>query len=322
MTHSTAQAHLPSPFAARSCGLRAGRVQETWHELVKARWGLVFISPFYLLFSVFGLYPLLFSVYLSFTKWNGRGPLVFVGLDNYTLLLQDNVFWQSMANGVILFFLYVPIMTFLALVLAVVLNSQRVRGFQFFRAVIFMPFVTNMVAAGFTFQILLNQNYGLFNIFLGWLGLPAVPWLNSEWGARVSLSLLITWAWLGYNMVIMLAGLQTIPKELNEAALIDGANPAQAFLHVTIPLMQPVILFSVVLSTAGSFGLFAENMSLFSLSQGVGPLNSTITPIVDIYREAFRNLRLGYASAAAYLYFAIIFVFTLFQVRRFGQRDI
>lgn len=322
MTHSTAQAHLPSPFVARSRGPGAGRVQETWHNLVKARWGLVFISPFYLLFAVFGLYPLLFSVYLSFIKWNGRGPLVFVGLDNYTLLLQDNVFWQSMANGVILFFLYVPIMTFLALVVAVVLNSQRVRGFQFFRTVIFMPFVTNMVAAGFTFQILLNQNYGLFNIFLGWLGLPAVPWLNSEWGARVSLSLLITWAWLGYNMVIMLAGLQTIPKELNEAALIDGANPAQAFLHVTIPLMQPVILFSVVLSTAGSFGLFAENMSLFSLSQGVGPLNSTITPIVDIYREAFRNLRLGYASAAAYLYFAIIFVFTLFQVRRFGQRDI
>ncbi len=322
MSQSAAHAHLPSAVALPARGPRAGRAQEMLHQFVKARWGLLFISPFYLLFAIFGLYPLLFSVYLSFTKWNGRGPLVFIGLDNYALLLKDNVFWQSMQNGVILFFLYVPIMTFLALVLAVVLNSQRVRGFQFFRTVIFMPFVTNMVAAGFTFQILLNQNYGLFNIFLGWLGLPAVPWLNNEWAARVSLSLLITWAWLGYNMVIMLAGLQTIPKELNEAALIDGANPAQAFLHITIPLMQPVILFSVVLSTAGSFGLFAENMSLFSLSQGVGPLNSTITPIVDIYREAFRNLRLGYASAAAYVYFAIIFAFTLFQVRRFGQRDL
>ncbi len=321
MTNMTARVHLRRPVTVPTRGPRLGRVYESLHALVQARWGLLFISPFYLLFAVFGLYPLLFSVYLSFTKWNGRGSPLFVGLDNYALLLQDDVFWKSMANGVILFFLYVPIMTFLALVLAVVLNSRRVRGFQFFRTIIFMPFVTNMVAAGFTFQILLNQNYGLFNIFLGWLGLPAVPWLNNEWAARVSLALLVTWAWLGYNMVIMLAGLQTIPKDLSEAALIDGANPAQAFLHVTVPLMQPVILFSVVLSTAGSFGLFAENMSLFSLSQGVGPLNSTITPIVDIYREAFRNLRLGYASAAAYVYFAIIFVFTLLQVRYFGQRE-
>ncbi len=321
MTDTTARAHLPRSVTVPTRGPGLGRVYESLHSLVQVRWGLLFISPFYLLFAVFGLYPLLFSVYLSFTKWNGRGSPLFVGLDNYALLLQDDVFWRSMGNGVILFFLYVPIMTFLALVLAVVLNSRRVRGFQFFRTIIFMPFVTNMVAAGFTFQILLNQNYGLFNIFLGWLGLPAVPWLNNEWAARVSLALLVTWAWLGYNMVIMLAGLQTIPKELSEAALIDGANPAQAFLHVTIPLMQPVILFSIVLSTAGSFGLFAENMSLFSLSQGVGPLNSTITPIVDIYREAFRNLRLGYASAAAYVYFAIIFVFTLLQVRYFGQRE-
>lgn len=299
----------------------ASRLRDLLREIVKARWAFLFIAPFYILYAVFGLYPLVFSIYLSFTKWNGRGPLVSVGFENYLLLLQDNVFWKSMSNGVILFFLYVPAMTFLALVLAVILNSHRVRGFQFFRTIIFMPFVTNMVAAGFTFQILLNQNYGLFNIVLGWFGIPAVPWLNTEWGARVSLSLLIIWAWLGYNMVIMLAGLQTIPKELTEAALIDGASPVRAFLHVTIPLMRPVILFSVVLSTAGSFGLFTENMSLFSQTLGTGPINATITPIVDIYREAFRNFRLGYASALAYVYFALIFVLTLLQVRYFGQRE-
>jgi lactose/L-arabinose transport system permease protein len=301
--------------------LTGSQLRELYRQIVKARWAYLFISPFYILFAVFGLYPLLFSVYLGFTKWNGRGPLVFAGWDNYQLLLRDDVFWKSMANGVILFFLYVPVMTFLALVLAVVLNSQRVRGFQLFRTLIFMPFVTNMVAAGFTFQILLNQNYGLFNIFLGWLGIPAVPWLNSEWGARISLSLLIIWAWLGYNMVIMLAGLQTIPKELTEAALIDGASPLQAFFFVTIPLMKPVILFCVVLSTMGSFGLFTENMSLFSQSQGFGPLNATVTPIVDIFTEAFRNFRLGYASALAYVYFAFIFILTLIQVRYFGQRE-
>ncbi len=323
MANSTIPAQLPArgTVVVPRPPLSASQLRELLDRILKARWAYLFISPFYILFAVFGLYPLFFSIYLSFTKWNGRGIPTAVGLDNYVLLLKDNVFRQSLENGILLFFLYVPVMTFLALVLAVILNSPRVRGFQIFRTVIFMPFVTNMVAAGFTFQILLNQNYGLFNIILGALGLPAVPWLNDMWGARISLSLLIIWAWLGYNMVIMLAGLQTIPKELSEAALIDGANPVQTFFYVTIPLMRPVILFSVVLSTMGSFGLFAEDMSLFSQTQGFGPLNATATPIVDIFTEAFRNFRFGYAASAGYIYFAFVFILTLIQVRYFGRQE-
>jgi len=307
------------PIVADSTVSRA-RPRHTSTEMRRARWAYLFIAPFYILFAIFGLYPLLFSIYLSLTKWNGRGPFEFIGLANYQLLLQDTVFWQSMLNGVILFFLYVPLMTLFALVLAVVLNSKRVRGFQFFRTLIFLPYITNMVAAGFTFQILLNQKYGLVNNLLSMVGIPQVPWLESEWGARISLSLLIIWAWLGYNMIIMLAGLQTIPHEVTEAALIDGANSAQAFFYITIPLLRPVILFSVVLSTMGSFGLFTENVSLFAPT-GTGPLNSTITPIVAIFRQAFGNFRFGYASAMAYVYFAIIFVLTLLQVRYFGQKE-
>jgi ABC-type sugar transport system permease subunit len=126
----------------------------------------------------------------------------------------------------------------------------------------------------------------------------------------------VIWAWLGYNMVIMLAGLQTIPGELTEAALIDGASPTQAFFYVTIPLMRPVILFSVVLSTMGSFNLFSE---IYNLTQG-GPVNATITPVILIFRHAFTNFRLGYASAMAYLYFLILFVLTIVQFRYFGQQ--
>jgi ABC-type sugar transport system permease subunit len=287
-------------------------------EIHKARWPYLFISPFYIFFAIFALFPIVFSIYLSFTEWKGLGPIKFVGLDNFTLLLKDNVFWQSMLNGVILFIMYVPIMTFLALALAVILNSKRVRGFRFFRTLIFMPYITNMVAAGFTFRLLLSEKNGLFNILLGALSISPVPWLESVWGARVSLCLLVIWAWLGYNMVIMLAGLQTIPGELTEAALIDGASPVQAFLFITIPLMRPVILFSVVLSTIGSFGLFTELMSLFSPG-GTGPMNAAITPIVAIFRQAFGNFRFGYASAMAYVYFAFIFVLTLFQVRYFSR---
>ena len=294
----------------------AAKLRQKWVEIYKVRWPYLFISPFYILFLIFGVYPILFSFYLSFTEWKGLGPIKFVGLRNFELLLQDKIFWQSMTNGVILFFMYVPIMTFLALVLAVVLNSKRVRGFRFFRTLLFIPYIMNIVAAGFTFRLMLNQKYGLVNTLLGIVNIPPVPWLESVWGGRVSLCLLVVWAWLGYNMVIMLAGLQTIPGELTEAALIDGASSIQAFFYVTVPLMRPVILFSVVLSTMGSFNLFSE---IYNLTGG-GPINATITPVILIFDQAFGNFRLGYASAMSYLFFLILFVLTLLQFRYFGRQ--
>ncbi len=287
-----------------------------WKEIVKARWPYLFIAPFYLSFLIFGLYSTFYSFYLSFVDWKGLGPMKFVGWKNYVSLLKDKVFIQSMENGFLLFFMYVPLMTFLALILAVILNSKRIRGFQLFRTIIFMPYIMNIVAAGFAFRLLLNQKYGIVNNFLvSTFHILPIAWLESVWGGRVSLCLLIIWVWLGYNMVIMLAGLQTIPSELNEAAMIDGASPVQSFFLITIPLMRPVILFSVVLSLLGSFNLFNE---VYILTSG-GPLNATITPFVDIFNQAFGNFRLGYASAMSYVYFIIIFALTLIQVRYFGS---
>ena len=282
-----------------------------WQRIKQARWAYTFISPFYILFAVFGLYPMLLSLYLSFTRWKGVGPIEFAGLVNFGLILKDKVFWQSMTNGVILFFLYVPVMLFLALVLAVILNSGRVKGFRFFRTLIFLPFITNMVAAGFVFRILLEKQNGLLNVLLKYASLSPIPWLEDVWWARISLSLLIIWAWLGYNMVIMLAGLQTIPRDLTEAALIDGASPIQAFFRVIIPLMRPVILFCMITSTIGSFGLFAE---VSTLTRG-GPVNATLTPLIRIYGVAFGSYQFGYASALAYTFFALIFVLTIIQFR-------
>ena len=277
----------------------------------KARWAYVFISPFYILFAIFGLYPMLLSLYLSFTRWKGVGPMEFAGLVNFGLIPKDRVFWQSMMNGIILFGLYVPILLFLALTLAVILNSGRIKGFRIFRTIIFLPFITNMVAAGFSFRILLEKQNGLFNMLLRIFEIPSVPWLENIWWARISLSLLIIWAWLGYNMVIMLAGLQTIPRDLSEAALVDGATPIQAFFRITVPLMRPVILFCLITSTIGSFGLFAE---VTTLTLG-GPANATITPLIRIYGVAFSSYQFGYASALAYTFFALIFLLTVFQFR-------
>jgi ABC-type sugar transport system permease subunit len=284
----------------------------------RARWGYAFISPFYLMFAIFSLYPLLLSIYLSFTRWQGVGPMEFAGLVNFRLIPKDAVFWKSMGNGVILFFLYVPIMLFLALVLAVILNSGRVRGFRIFRTLIFLPFITNMVAAGFTFRLMLDESNGLFNNILGFFGIPGAPWLEDVWWARISLSLLIIWAWLGYNMVIMLAGLQTIPQDLTEAAMIDGASKIQAFFRITVPLMRPVILFCTITSTIGSFGLFAE---VDTLTLG-GPANATITPLYRIYNTAFSgSFQYGLASAEAYTFFICIFVLTILQFRLNRERE-
>ncbi len=291
-------------------------------SVYRARWGLAFVSPFFILFTIFGLYPLIDSFVLSFANWKGLGTFQFIGLENFRLMLTDNVFWQSMANGVILFFMYAPLQTFLALVLAAVLNSKRVRGYRWFRMLIFMPYITNMVAAGYVFQLLLQKDYGIVNNLLAVFFIPPVPWFESVWGARVALSLLIVWAWLGYHMVIMHAGLQTIPSDLTEAALVDGATPIQAFFLITLPLMRPVLLFSIVLSTIGSFNLFTEIVSLFSSTAGAGPLGATRTPALQIYTQAFTNQRFGYASALAYTFFAFVFVLTILQYRYFGrERD-
>lgn len=285
------------------------------HTLSKHRWPYLFISPFFILFGIFGAYPALFSLYLSLNEWNGVGEMRYIGLDNFSRLLNDRLFIRSFENSVALFFLYVPAMLLLALVLAVILNSPRIRGFRIFRTIIFLPFITNMVAAGFTFQVLLNKQYGLVNAFLANFGIAPVPWLESPFGAKVALSLLIIWAWVGYNMVLMLAGLQTIPNEVKEAARVDGANTVQVFFLIIIPLMRPVLLFSTVMSTIGTFNLFAE---VDTLTQG-GPQFATITPIIKIYGNAFSQFQLGYASAMSYTYFVIVFVLALIQMRTIGR---
>ena len=294
-----------------------------WHDIIRNRWAYAFISPFFILFAIFQAFPIGYSIYISLFEWNGIAPMTYVGLKNYEFLLGPGgkAFQQSLQNGVILFFMYVPLMTLLAIVLAVLLNSRHVRGFRVYRTILFMPYITSMIAAGITFQLLLQQDNGLFNIVLQALGGSPQPWLETKWLARVSLCLLIVWGWLGYNMVIMLAGLQTIPHELTEAARIDGANAVQAFFRITIPLLRPVIVFSVILSTIGSFGLFNETQALFRSTRGAGPLRSTLTPLVYIFDQAFGRFRLGRAAAAGYIYFALIFILTLVQLRYFGREE-
>lgn len=292
----------------------ATRSRFTWNRFQRTIAPYIFISPFYILFAIFMGYPFLFSLYLSFQRWNGLGPMRPVGLQNYTNLVNDQVFLQSLANSVILFFQYVPVLLLSALVLAVLLNSGYLKLQSMFRAVIFLPYVTSLIAISYVFSLLLDRDYGLLNLLLGMVGIPKIGWLSTPTMARISLDFLVIWRWLGYNMVLMLAGLQSIDTQLYEAAKIDGANTLQVFWRITFPLMRPVLLFCLMLSTIGTFSLFTEPLVL----TGGGPANATITPVLYLYQQGFNYLKFGYASAIAYVYFVIMAALTLIEMRYLG----
>jgi lactose/L-arabinose transport system permease protein len=292
-------------------GVAGARKRGTLHSLWRHRWPLLFVSPFFVLFAVFALYPIVFSLYLSFHEWRGIGAMRPVGFANYSRLFGDRIFWNAMLNALLLFFIYVPLMTFLAVLIATMLHGNFLKLQGMWRALIFMPHLTSMVAAGFTFRLILDTHSGFANRALTLLGASPVPWLDDMWWARISLGLLMIWAWLGYNTVIMLAGLQTISTEVNEAAAVDGANRVQVFFRITVPLLKPVILFAVTLSIIGTFQLFTEPYIL----TGGGPIRATETPVMQIFTSTFANLRFGYAAAMSYVYFVTIVVLAIVQFK-------
>ena len=298
-------------------GAKPGAARGLWATLWRARWPLLFISPFFILFAVFGVYPVLFSLWLSFHSWRGVGEMEFVQLDNFALLFRDGPFWNSMLNSLILFFIYVPLMTFLAVVLASVLNAGFLRLQGLWRGLIFLPYITSMVASGYTFKLIFDQRSGIANNMLGMVGISPIPWLDDVWWARITLGIMMIWAWLGYNTVIMLAGMQTIPPELGEAARVDGATRTQVFFRITIPLLRPVIVFAVTLSIIGTFQMYTEPVIL---TNG-GPIRATQTPMMQIFDNMFTAPRFGYASAMSYVYFAIIVIVTLAQLRLVTRRE-
>jgi len=303
----------PAGRPARAAGLSRGR-----RALRRAGWPLVFISPFFVLFALFSLYPIGFSAWLSLRDWSLTGPARWVGLANYRALFHDALFWQSMLNAALLFLIYVPVMTLLALVLAVLLNSRYVRLQGVWRTIIFLPYImSGTVAAVFTFQLMLDRNAGYANRFLSLFGASPVPWLDNTWWARISLGLLVLWAWLGYNMLILLAGLQAIPPELAEAAKVDGAGPVRIFWRITVPLLRPVLVFCITLSIIGTFSLFTEPLLL---TNG-GPANATTTPVLQIWQNTFSFLRVGYSAAMSWVYFAVIVVIALTQYFLVSRRD-
>ena len=281
------------------------------------------ISPFYLLFAVFGLFPVLFTLYLAFHRWDGIGAMQSAGLDQFAYLISDGTFWLSVLNTVEIWVLSTVPMLALALVLAVALNSA-IRFGTFYRIAYFVPNVTSLVAIAIIFGSVFGSNFGLLNAFLQWLGLPTVSWLTSEWGIKIAIATMIVWQWTGYNALIFLAGLQRIPSDVYEAARMDGAGVVKIFFRITLPLLRPIILFSLIMTTVGGLQTFTEPQVLLASAGNLdsgGPGQAGLTVVLYFYQQAFDNNDFGYGAAIAWGLFVIIALFSIVNWKLLRRKE-
>ncbi|GHO45787.1 carbohydrate ABC transporter permease [Ktedonospora formicarum] len=270
----------------------------------------LFIAPFFVLFFAFGLYPLLYALNLSFTYWHGDGDPRYIGLANYTFLLTDSTFWQSILNSVMIWFLVVPVQMILAVLLAVILSSPRLRLRGFFRTVLLSSYVVPLVAIAQVWLILFDQDFGAINTLLQFAHLPTIGWLTTSVWAKPTVALLVLWRNSGFAMLVMLAAIQNIPVEYYEASAIDGASRFRQFIHITLPLLRRTISFFMIISTLGIIQMFAEPKVL---TNG-GPYNSTMT--AGFFLTTYiNNADYGTGAANSFVLIILLVVLSLIMLR-------
>lgn len=291
-------------------GLRKRKWTSFWPQYLA-------VAPFYVLFLIFGLFPILFSIVLSFTTWDGMGTMKFVGLGQYKFLVSDPRFWNAVGNTFIIWIISTIPMLFIALFAAFLLH-QNIRFRGIYRVALFLPNVTSMVAMAIVFGSIFSST-GLVNSFLKFIGVDAVPWLASNWGIKITIALMVMWRWTGYNALIYLAGLQSVPTELYDAAKVDGASTWRIFTTITVPMLRPVILFTVLTSTIGGLSLFTEPQVLLGNNGGTKEAGMTI--VLYQYNQAFTQFDFGYGSAIAWALFIIATIFAIINWRLVSERD-
>jgi multiple sugar transport system permease protein len=285
----------------------------------QALWAYTFLLIPLLFFLLVRLYPAFSSLALSLRDYSPlRTDNPFIGLDNFRELSTDAVFARALLNTVLYTLIGVPAQLAIGLAVALMLQSiNRYRGV--FRAIYFAPYITPIVASAWVWQWLFNRNFGPINTVLGWVGIPPQPFLGAPEQALIVAAGLVIWQQVGFQMVIFLAGLEAIPRVYYEAAALDGASAWHRFRYITLPLLNPTVVFSVVLGTTGFLQLFAQIVNLNFGDQG-GPLNSTLTVAVYIYQKGFQSFKMGYAAAITVALFAIILLITLVQLRVLRKR--
>ncbi|RAP75207.1 carbohydrate ABC transporter permease [Paenibacillus montanisoli] len=278
----------------------------------------LFISPFFIAYAIFGLYPILYGFWLSLMK--GTDSYTFAGLSNYLFVFKDGFFWKAMWNGTKLalgsLFLILPV----ALGVSLLLNRPYISKKKgFFATFFFTPNITSAVAVGIIFKLLLERDSGFLNSILGVFGVDPIGWLKDPAWTIPALIILCGWKYLGVNILFFLAGLQNVPNELIEAAKIDGATPAQRLWYVTMPLLRPIMTFIVFQCLLGSYGMFSEAFIL--ANSGFGPENSLVFPTSYLYDQAFRRQDFTYSSALGYVFTLMMLVIGFIQLKMFNLKD-
>ncbi|WP_182903513.1 carbohydrate ABC transporter permease [Microbispora sp. H10830] len=276
----------------------------------------LFVAPFFLVFAAFGIYPLVFALQLSFTRWHGAGAATWVGLGNYAYLLTSPEFWASLGNSAVMWLLVVPIQIVAGLAGAVLLANAKLRLRGLFRVAFLAPFVTPLVAMAQVWIVVFDQDYGLVNHLLNLVGLPDVGWLTSTAWSKPTLALLFLWKTTGFAIIILLAGLQAVPAAVYEAAAIDGASRRRQFWSLTVPLVRRSMAFLVVVQTLAVFQMFAEP---FVVTEG-GPYGSTTTAGLYLYDHITAS-DLGTGAANSFLLVLLVFGLSLGAVRLLRPKD-
>jgi cellobiose transport system permease protein len=268
----------------------------------------LYIAPFFIVFGAFGLYPILRTAWMSLHDWDLVGEHRFIGLDNYVRLLSDGYFWNAVGNTFGIFLLTTVPQLFLALVLASLLNRTRLRARTFFRMAIFVPNVTSVAAVAIVFGMLFQRDFGLVNWLLQLLGVSQpIDWDAHRWSAWIAIAAMVNWRWTGYNALILLAGMQSIPRDLYEAAALDGAGLWRQLWRITLPMLMPTFIFVVTLSTIGGMQLFTEPLVF---GNGViigGDQREFQTVAMYMYEKGIVDLSAaGYGAAVAWALFLLI----------------
>ena len=283
----------------------------------------VYIAPFYILFLIFGLFPLAAGFYISFFRWDGLSAMQFLGLENYVNLIGDVLFRKALANTLIMGIIaHIPILGG-GLVLAYILNSKLVEWKNVFKTIYFMPMVTSSVAITIIFQSLFGYNFGFINYIVKLFGAAPVNWLAGD-GSLIKAAVIVmfSWKWIGWNMVIYLAGMQGISADIYEAATIDGAGHTRIFFRITVPLLKPIILFTLIQSCIGMFNLFTEPFILTNSSWSGGQNNGGLTLMMYLLSKAPQGGNAyGYASACAYVITLMIILFSIVITNLLGDRE-
>ena len=281
-----------------------------------SRAAYAYVLPFFVLFAAFGLYPFIYTAWVSLhtVDLGDVDHMTWVGLGNYSRLLGNEFFWNAVKNTVTIGVISTVPQLLMALGLAHLLN-YRLRGRTFFRVAMLMPYATSIAAATLVFAELFGRDYGLINAALSGLGLHPVDWQNGRWTSQLAISTIITWRWTGYNALIYLAGMQAIPDDLYEAAIVDGANRWQQFRHVTIPSLRPTILFTIVVSTIGATQVFGEPLLFGGNGSTTGGIQHQYQTLgLLMYNQGWTNFHLGQAAATAWTMFVIIVIAVLVNV--------